>query len=83
MRGSVFSGLVIFSALVASTSALRVPVRRRSFERSRSHSMSTGKRHTSNPDLHALSGYENFIDERYVGNITIGGHSFEARLTRS
>lgn len=42
--------------------------------------MSTGKKHTSNPDLHALSGYENFIDERYVGNITIGGHSFEVIL---
>ncbi|OSX61309.1 hypothetical protein POSPLADRAFT_1047533 [Postia placenta MAD-698-R-SB12] len=62
MWGSVSSGLVIFYALVASTSALRVPVRRQSFGRSHSHSMPTRKKHTSNPDLHVLSGYENILD---------------------
>ncbi|KAI0948213.1 hypothetical protein AcW1_009788 [Taiwanofungus camphoratus] len=70
----------VFSTLVASTLAIRMPVRREPIRRQNSptHSINTTRKSASNVDT--LTGFGNLEDTRYVGNITLSGRSYEVIL---
>ncbi|GBE87459.1 acid protease [Sparassis crispa] len=69
---------LLCAALASSSLAFSIPFRREILPRKTAHSVTATKQAATSVDT--LSGFDNVANERYIGDITVGGTAFEVIL---